>query len=109
VAWLSIIFCRISTMSARSLLQVALLAQHFAADLLEGLAHGRVAGREAGAGQRLVFPDPGRFELVFAEGLHRADHQARFAVGPQPQVGLEQLAGGGLRRQPGVEPVPSRP
>ncbi len=82
---------------------VAALAEELAADLLEGGADGRIAGDEAGAGQRLVLPHPGVFELVLAEGFQRTDDEAGVAVRPQPQVGLEQDAGGGARRQPGVE------
>jgi hypothetical protein len=41
--------------------EVARLAQDFDADASKRLADGRVAGAEAGAGQRLVFPGPGLF------------------------------------------------
>ena len=80
------------------LVQVALLAEDFAADFLEAGADRRVAGAEAGAGQRLMFPDPGVLELVVAEGIDRDGKQAGIAVGTQAEVGLEQDAGRGLAR-----------
>ncbi len=83
--------------------QVALLAEYLAADRLEAGADRRVAGAEAGPGQRLVFPDPGLVELVVAEGIDRYGEQAGVAVRAQAQVGLEQDAGRGLARQPGVQ------
>jgi hypothetical protein len=76
--------------------QVARLAEDFAADFLEAGADRRVAGTEAGAGQRLVFPDPGVFELVVAEGVDRDGEQAGIAIGTQAQVGFKQDAGRGL-------------
>ena len=54
----------------------------------------RVAGDVARARQRLVLPRPRVARLVFAEALERAHEQPARAVGPQPQVGLVEHAGG---------------
>ncbi len=80
--------------------EIAAPGEHVAADGLEALADRAIAGAEAGAGQRLVLPGPGRVALVGLEGRQRGDQQAGGAVGPQPQVDLEEQAGGGARRQP---------
>ena len=42
-----------------------------------------------------MLPGPGRFELINPEGIEVRDQQAGVAVGPQAQVDLEKLAGGG--------------
>ncbi len=82
---------------------VAPLAENFAARLLEGGADGRIAGDAARPRQRLVFPQPGGFELILAEGRDGRNHQAGIAVRAQAQVGFEEDAGGGARGHPGVE------
>src|SRR5574343_724645 len=61
--------------------QSAWLAQDFGADFLEALADGRITGTEAGAGQGLMFPDPGVVQLIVAESIDRYGEQAGVAVG----------------------------
>ncbi len=82
--------------------QIARLAQHLDAYRLEGRAECRIAGREPGARQRLVFPHPGRFHLIRAKGFQRTDQLPGVAVGAQSQVGFEHRAGRCRARQPGV-------
>src|SRR5574343_176340 len=83
--------------------QVARQAQDFRTDILETPADRRVAGAEAGPGQGLVFPCPGVFQLVVAEGLDRHGEQPGVAVRAQAQVGFEQDAGRCLVRYPTVQ------
>jgi hypothetical protein len=71
--------------------EIARLAQDLDPDRLELLADGRVAGTEAGARQRLMFPDPGVLQLVVAKGRDRTDEHPRVTVRTQPQVDLEEL------------------
>jgi hypothetical protein len=82
--------------------QIARLAQDLDADGLELLAESRVAGAEAGARQRLMFPHPGLVQLVITKGVDRADEHSRVAVRAQPQVDLEELPADGLARHPGA-------
>jgi hypothetical protein len=82
--------------------EIARLAQDLDADRLELLADGRVAGAEAGARQRLVFPDPGVLQLIVAKSFDRTDEHARIAVRAQAQVDLEEHAGRRLGRHPGA-------
>ena len=80
--------------------QYAALRQDVAAQLLEHGADARAASRMARPGQRLVLPHPGRFVLVEAEGVLGGHQQPGVAIGPQPQVHLEERAGGGAGLQP---------
>jgi len=82
----------------RQLCKIARAAQQFFACALELGADLCIAGDKPCAGERLVFPQPRRFILVLAERIDAADQQARFAVGAQPRVGVEQRACGGARR-----------
>ena len=49
--------------------QIARRAQDVDTDFFKGLADFGIARRESRPGQGLVFPHPGRFQLVFAKGL----------------------------------------
>ncbi|MBS1184608.1 MAG: hypothetical protein H6R09_209, partial [Proteobacteria bacterium] len=82
---------------------VARRAEDLAAQGLEARADFVVAADEAGTRQRLVFPYPRVMQLVVAEGLGRADQEARRAVGAQAQVGFVQHAGRGEGAEPGVD------
>ena len=82
--------------------ELAAQAQHLGANGLKAFADRTIAGGKACAREGLVLPHPGRFELVLAKGLERCDEQAGLAVGAQAQIGFEQLACGGLARQPGA-------
>ena len=73
--------------------RVARQAQDRFAFRLERRAERGVAGHEARAGERLVLPRPRVFALVFAEGREARHEQAGRAIGPQPQVGVVELAG----------------
>ena len=72
------------------------------ADRFERFADLRVPRAVARAGEGLVLPGPGRFLLIFREGLDRRDEQPRLARGTQAQVGVEERARSGARGEPVV-------
>ena len=78
-------------------------AQYFDADALESSADSRIARDEAGAGQRLMFPHPGLFELILPERSDLAHQESGCAVGTQSQIGFVEHAGGSGAGQPGVD------
>ncbi len=86
---------------AAQLIEITLLAQHRAADVLEFFSDPGVAGAETGAGQRLMFPHPGVLALVFVECLNRTYQQAAGAIRAQPQIGFIQHT----RRREAGQPV----
>ena len=71
---------------------------------LEAFADLRVARRIACPRERLMLPWPCSKSILVAlvarERVERRDQQAGVAIGPQPQIDLEQLAGRCVCRQP---------
>ncbi len=82
--------------------EIARLPQDLDANRFELLPDGRVASAEAGARQRLMFPDPGVLQLIGAKCIDRTDQHSRVAVRTQAQVHLEEHARRCLRRHPGA-------
>ena len=83
--------------------EVALLAQDRYAQRFELASDRPVAGLEAGAAERLMFPHPRLFRLIFPEALERTDQQAARAVRAQPEIGVIEHAGGGGAGKQGVD------
>ena len=71
--------------------------------LLELGSHGRLARAESRARERLVLPGPGRFALIAAKGVDRADEEPAPAFGAQAQVDVEENARGGAAGEPAGE------
>ncbi len=72
---------------------------------LERHADIRIARHEARARQRLVLPGPRIRALVLPEPAQARYQEALGPVGPQAQIGVVELAGGGRAREPRVEPL----
>src|SRR5260221_14590811 len=83
--------------------EIAFPLQYFFADRLEFPAHAPVAGGEARARQRLVFPGPGALFLIAPERRDQRDQQAGSAARAQREIGLEENARRGAAGEPVVE------
>src|SRR5439155_3217213 len=71
--------------------------------LLEPGAQGRIARAESRPRERLVLPGPGRFALIAAKGVDRADEEPAPAFGAQAQVDVEENARCGAAGEPAAQ------
>src|SRR5882762_9858392 len=79
---------------------IALHLQNCAPLLLERRPDRRLARAEARPRERLVLPGPGRFALIAAESVDRADEEPAPTLRAQPQVDVEQHARRGAAGEP---------